>query len=109
MSWRLFAGWLLFYLLVILISGVASDTYMSSNQTSIISTLLQPQMPAYTNPVGGITSMFSVTAAWVSAFMAAISLDFPIFSGAYQILRLGFLTFIMGGLVYLVITGVRQS
>jgi hypothetical protein len=95
--------------MIILISGIMTETYMSSNQTTLFSLILSPPTPSYTNPVGGISSTFSVSAAWIQAFFAAIFLDFPIFSGEYVIIRVLILTVAGGIIVYQVISGIKPA
>jgi hypothetical protein len=109
MSWRVIAGLLFLYLVVILLSGVMTETYFSGNGTSVFSTLLQPQTPAYTNPIGGISVTLSVTANWLAAFFQAIILDFPIFSGPYVIVRIFILVVAGGVIVYQVLSGIKTG
>ncbi len=109
MTWRIFTGWIILYLLIALISGVMTKAYIDPNCIEVVSLLMQPEIPAYTNPIGGVTSMFSTASSWVQAFINMITLDFAIFNGEWQILRIFFLAYMCGAIVYLVITGVRQA
>lgn len=105
--WKIFAGLLFFYIILILLCGVMTNLYMGSNETTIVSILMAPQTPAYTNPVGGITATFSVTSDYMSAFWKAMWLDFPIFAGEYAIFRVLFLTIIIGVVIALVIGAIK--
>lgn len=109
MSWRVITGLLFLYILIILISGIMTETYMSSNQTTLFSLILTPPTPAYTNPVGGISVTFSVAAAWFNAFLGAILLDFPIFSGPYLIVRILILCVAGGIIVFQVVSGIKPA
>jgi hypothetical protein len=109
MSWRVFAGLFFMYILIVLLSGIMSETYMSSNDTTIFGLILRPQTPSYTNPVGGISSTFSVTADYISAFFRALFLDFPIFSGEYAIVRILILCVVAGVIAVQVISGIRPA
>jgi len=95
--------------MVVLLSGVMTEAYYGDNATTIVSLIIRPQTPSYTNPVGGISSTFSVTSAWIGAFFQALFLDFPIFDGPYQIVRILILTTAMGVLAYQVISGIKPG
>jgi hypothetical protein len=105
--WKVFAGLIFFWIILALLCGVMTLTYFGTNETNIASILLTPQTPSYTNPIGGITATFSVSANYMTAFFNAMFLNFPIFDGPYQIIRILFLTVIIGVLVALVIGAIR--
>lgn len=110
MSWRVFTTLLMLWLGIVLLAGVMEGTFMSSNQTSVFDTLLRPQIPAYTNPVGGISAVFSVSGAWISALFQAFTLDFPaLFGGPYIVVRFFLLTVLIGVIVYQILGGVRPA
>ena len=110
MSWRVFAGALTLWIFVALLAGVISETYFGSNETSIVSLLMTPETPAYTNPVGGISATLSVSQAWMGAFFNAMFLNYPaLFSGPFVIVRFLFLVVIMAVIILQVIQGVRPA
>jgi hypothetical protein len=109
MSWRVFTGLLMLYLIVVLLTSVMTEVYISSNETTIFDLLSRPSMPAYTNPVGGISMIISVTGEWVGAIFNAFTLSSPLFSGAYQIVRWFILCVFIGILIYQIFGGVRPA
>lgn len=110
MSWRVFAGLITLWILVAIIAGVINGTYFSSNDTTLLSLIMSPETPAYTNPVGGISMTISVSMAWISAFFNAMFLNYPeLFSGPFAIVRFLFLSVIIGVIVVQVISGVRPA
>jgi hypothetical protein len=109
MSWRVIAGLLFLYVIIILLSGVATETYFGGNSSTIVSLILTPPTPSYTNPIGGISTTFSIAQAWLNAFLQAMFLDFPIFYGPYQIVRILILCVFGGVIVFQVISGIRPA
>ena len=105
--WKVFAGLLFFWIVIALMCGVMTKVYFSDNQTNIISVLMTPQTPAYTNPVGGITMTFSVAQTYMSAIWSAMWLDFPIFYGQWAIFRVLFLVIIIGVIMALVVGAIK--
>lgn len=106
--WKVFAGLIFFWIILALLCGVITKVYFGDNETNIVSILLTPQTPSYTNPVGGITMTFSVTQKYMAAFFKAMFLDYPaLFPGPWQIFRIFFLVIIMGVLVALVIGAIK--
>ena len=106
-SWKIFAGLLYFWLVLALMCGVVTKMYFNGNQTNIITVLMTPQTPAYTNPVGGITMVFSVAPAFLSSLWSALWLDFPIFYGAWAIFRFMFLCIFIGIIVAMVTSSIK--
>jgi len=105
--WKVFAGLLFLWIILALLGGATSGLYFGSNETNIISVLMAPQTPAYTNPVGGITATFSVTQQYMSVLWQAMWLDFPMFQGEYAIVRILFLVIIIGVVVALVVGAIK--
>lgn len=108
MSWRVFTFILFIYIIIVMLSGIMSEAYFGSNETTIVDYLIRPETPTYTNPIGGITSTFAVSAGFITALFKAIFLDLPIFYGEYQIVRILILTVAMGAIIYLVVLGPKQ-
>ena len=105
MSWRVFTFFLFIYLAIVLLSGVLSEAYIGSNETTIIGYLLRPPTPQYTDPVSGIVTTLATSADFMAAFFRAIFLELPIFYGEYQIIRIFILTVAGGVILYLVFLG----
>jgi len=105
--WKIFAGLFFLWVLIGLLCGVMTNLYFGSNQTTLVSLLMTPETPSYTNPVGGITSTFSVTASYMSAIFQMIFLDFPIFDGQWAIVRILLMSIAIGVLIALVIGAIK--
>jgi hypothetical protein len=109
MSWRVFTGLLMLWLIIVLLTSVMTEIYVSSNVTTIFDLLARPTIPAYTNPIGGISAIFSVSAAWISALVSAFTLDSPLFSGVYVIVKWFILCVFLGIMIYQIFGGVKQG
>lgn len=105
--WKVFAGLFFLWVLIGLLCGVMTNLYFGSTETTLVSLLMSPETPAYTNPVGGITQTYSVTAAYMTAFYQMVFLDFPIFDGQWAIIRILMLSVIVGVLIALVIGAIK--
>jgi len=108
MSWRVITGLLFLYIMVVLLTGVMTEVYMGSNETTIIDYMVRPETPTYNNPVGGISTTFATSAGFIGAVFKALLLESPIFANEYMIIRVLILTVAAGVMVYWVISG-RQS
>ena len=108
MSWRVIAGLLFLYIIVVLLTGMLTEMYWGSNETTIVDYMLRPETPTYNNPVGGIAVTFATSAGFISALFKALFLESPIFYGEYQIIRILILVVAISVIVYWVISG-RQS
>jgi hypothetical protein len=105
--WKVFAGLFAMYVLIGLLCGVMTNLYFGTNETTLVSLLMTPETPAYTNPVGGITQTYSVTAAYMGAVYQMMFLDFPIFSGEFAIVRVLLLSVSIGVLIALVVGAIK--
>jgi hypothetical protein len=108
MSWRVITGILFAYIMLVLLSTVATEIWIGSNETTIIDYMVRPETPTYNNPVGGISQTFVTSAGFMTALFKALWLESPLWSGEYQIIRWLALTVTMGVCVYWVVSG-RQS
>jgi hypothetical protein len=108
MSWRVIAGLLFLYIVVVLLTGVLTEVYFGTNETTIIDYMLRPETPTYNNPVGGISATFATSAGFMSALFKALFLESPLFYGDYQIIRILILVVAISVIIYWVISG-RQS
>lgn len=109
MSWRVFTGLLMLYLLVVLLTSVMTEVYIGGNVTTIFDLLARPSMPAYTNPVGGISMVLNVTGEWIGALFNAFTLNSPLFDGPYMIVKWFILTVFIGIIIYQIFGGVRPA
>lgn len=110
MNWRVFTGLLMLWIIIVILAGIMEDSYMDASHTSVFDTLLRPQIPAYTNPIGGISAIISVSGPYIVALFQAFTLDFPaLFSGEYAILRFFLLTVFIGVMIYQILSGVRPA
>jgi hypothetical protein len=108
MSWRVITGLLFLYIIVVLLTGVMTETYYGANETTVIDYLVRPETPTYNNPVGGISATFATSAGFMQALFKALLLESPIFAGEYVIIRIIILCVAAGVIIYWVISG-RQS
>jgi hypothetical protein len=109
MSWRVFTGLLMLYLLVVLLTSVMTEVYVGSNVTTVFDLLARPIIPAYTNPIGGISAMFTVSGEWIGALFNAFTLNSPLFDGPYMIVKWFILTVFLGVMIYQIFGGVRPA
>lgn len=109
MSWRVITGLLFAWVITALLCGGLTLTYFGTNNTNLISLILSPQTPSYTNPVGGISTTVSTSAQWISAFFSAMFFDFPLFTGDYAIIRVLILTIFIGILAVQILQGIKPA
>lgn len=108
MSAKWFIGLVMLHILLTIISGICEMTSISAADIGRIQLLMQPDVPAYTNPVGAVFSYMTATWDYIENLWGIFWFDYAFFQGSWLYLRYClFMPVSVGVIVTLVIAVVR--
>lgn len=99
-SWLI--GLVMLFVILTVITGVMEMSYLGGAEASRLQRLMQPDVPAYTNPLGAITAYVTATWDYIQNLWGIFWFDYPFFQGSWAILRYIFMAVSIGVIVSLV-------
>jgi hypothetical protein len=104
MSPKWIMGIVLSNLICAIWSGIIEGSYLTSNTTSAMNSLINMQTLSWSDAASGITSLFILTSTILSALWQMFIWDYAQFTGDLIIVRFAFLAVSAGIIMTLVIT-----
>lgn len=84
-SWMI--GLVTLFVVLSIIAGVMEMNYLGTEGLSRLQMLMQPDVPAYTNPIGAVSAYFTVGWGYIQNLWGMFWFDYPMFTGVWGIVR----------------------
>lgn len=93
-----------------LICGIIEGVYLAGSGTMpLLEELMKPSIPTYTSTIGGVVSFFSVSTSYLQLLFRAMTFDYAFFTNEWVIVRILFMCFSVGIILYLVLSVIRGN
>lgn len=91
-----------------IISGICEMTYISAGSIGRLQALMQPDVPAFSNPIGAVVAYVTVAWDYIQNLWGIFWFDYPFFTGSWAILRYAlFIPISVGVIVSVVLAAIR--
>jgi hypothetical protein len=105
-SW--FIGMVMLFMVLSVIANICEMNYLGAGEVSTMQKLMQPDIPAYSNPVGAVVAYITVAWDYIKELWAIFWFDYPFFTGSMQLVRMAiFMPVSIGIIISIVLAAIR--